>query len=96
MLQINYIRQNKETVISRFRIKNFDATEIVENILILDEQRRQLQTSMDEMLAEANKIAKSIGQLIKTGKQDEAALLKEKSSFYKSEAKKAADELDIV
>jgi seryl-tRNA synthetase len=96
MLQINYIRQNKETVISRLKIKNFDATEIIETILNLDEQRRQLQTSMDEMLAEANKIAKSIGQLIKTGKQDEANLLKEKSAFYKTEANKASDALEAV
>ena len=33
MLQVNFIRQNKEEVIDRLRVKNFDAAEIVESLL---------------------------------------------------------------
>ncbi|MBE0638508.1 MAG: serine--tRNA ligase [Bacteroidales bacterium] len=94
MLQINVIRQNKEEVINRLKVKNFDATSLIETILSLDEKRRETQTKMDETLAEANRIAKSIGELFKSGKQHEANQLKEQSALLKSAAKKMADDLD--
>lgn len=80
MLQINFIRQNKEEVISRLKIKHFDAAHLVEMIIRLDEQRRELQTKTDETLAEANQIAKSIGQLYKSGRHQEAGEMKDRKS----------------
>jgi seryl-tRNA synthetase len=96
MLQINFIRQNKDAVINRLKIKNFDASGLVDSILAFDEQRRELQTKMDETLAETNKIAKSIGQLYKTGRQDEANQMKAHSATLKTEAKNMSDKLDTV
>lgn len=94
MLQINVIRQNKEEVINRLKVKNFDATTLIETILALDEKRRETQTKMDETLAEANRIAKSIGELFKSGRQHEADQLKEQSTQLKTSAKIMADDLD--
>lgn len=96
MLQINFIRQNKEEVISRLKIKHFDAAHLVEMIIRLDEQRRELQTKTDETLAEANQIAKSIGQLYKSGRQQEAGEMKERSAELKAAAKQMSEELEAV
>ncbi|MBI3500714.1 MAG: serine--tRNA ligase [Bacteroidetes bacterium] len=88
MLQLNYIRENKEEVITRLAVKNFDSKVHVEKILSLDNDRRKIQTELDGLNAEANTLAKQIGELFKTGKQAEANELKSKSTTLKESAKK--------
>ena len=88
MLQLNYIRENKEDVITRLSVKNFDAKDQVEKILVMDNDRRKTQTELDALNAEANTIAKQIGDLFKSGKQAEANDLKNKSGAVKESAKK--------
>jgi len=88
MLQLSYIRENKDDVVARLAVKNFDAKEQVEKILSLDSDRRKIQTELDALNAEANTLAKQIGELFKTGKQAEANDLKNKSGALKESAKK--------
>ena len=88
MLQLNYIRENKDEVIARLAVKNFNANEHVEKILSLDNDRRKIQTELDALNAEANTLAKQIGELFKTGKQAEANDLKNKSGALKESSKK--------
>ena len=66
MLTINLIRENPSFVIERLKIKNFDATEIVNTVLGLDRRRRDLQMQSDTILAELNSLSKQIGSLYKT------------------------------
>lgn len=87
MLQISAIRSNPEEIISRLAIKNFDAKEIIHKIINLDEERRAIQKQLDDNLAEANLLAKEIGNLFKSGKAAEANNLKEKNAEIKSAAK---------
>jgi seryl-tRNA synthetase len=94
MLQITTIRQQPEEVVARLKIKNFDAATQVESIVALDEQRRELQARLDETLATANRLAKSIGDLYKAGKADEASRQKEESAVLKNTSKALGDELD--
>jgi len=94
MLQINFIRENTEEVIRRLKIKNFDASGLVNQIIDIDEKRRLSQTKLDESLAEANKIAKSFGQLFKEGKREEAELLKARTAELKIISKDLSDELE--
>jgi seryl-tRNA synthetase len=94
MLQINFIRENPEEVINRLKIKNFDASVLVDQIIGIDEKRRLSQTKLDDSLAEANKIAKSFGQLFKEGKREEAELLKARTAELKIISKELSDELD--
>ncbi len=94
MLQINFIRENPEEVINRLKIKNFDASVLVDQIIGIDEKRRLSQTKLDDSLAEANKIAKSFGQLFKEGKREEADLLKTRTAELKIISKELSDELD--
>ena len=86
MLQVPYIRNHKEEVITKLAVKNFDAKDIIDEIIALDEKRRKTQAELDDTLAESNKLSKEIGMLYKSGKVDEAnakkgetADLKEKS-----------------
>ena len=94
MLQINFIRENPEEVINRLKTKNFDASVLVDQIIGIDEKRRLSQTKLDDSLAEANKIAKSFGQLFKEGKREEAELLKARTAELKIISKELSDELD--
>lgn len=94
MLQINFIRENPEEVINRLKTKNFDASTLVGQIIEVDEKRRLSQTKLDDSLAEANKIAKSFGQLFKEGKREEAELLKTRTAELKIISKDLSDELE--
>ena len=86
MLQVPYIRNHKEEVITKLAVKNFDAKSIIDEIIVLDDKRRKTQAELDDTLAESNMLSKQIGMLYKSGNIDEAnakklatADLKEKS-----------------
>jgi seryl-tRNA synthetase len=93
MLSLAYIRENRDEVIRRLQIKNFKGVELVDNIIAIDSQRRQLQKQLDDNLAKANAIAKQIGQLYQQGKREEADKLKEETTALKEASKAFQDEL---
>jgi seryl-tRNA synthetase len=93
MLTINLIREKKEFVIERLKVKNFDAEEIINRILTLDASRREIQTETDMMQAEMNRISKEIGSLMKDGKKDEAELAKGKTYSLKEKIKSFSDKM---
>jgi seryl-tRNA synthetase len=96
MLQVNYIREHKEEVLKGLAVKNFKQPELVEEVLKLDEQRRQTQTQLDSLLAEANAAAKQIGELMRQGKKDEAEAIKAQGSSSKESQKTLSDQLEIL
>ncbi|MFO7879567.1 MAG: serine--tRNA ligase [Bacteroidota bacterium] len=83
MLNIKTIRDNKSLLIERLKIKNFDAAEIIEDLLQTDEERKKLQSENDKLLAEQKQISKSIGQLFKEGKAEEANAARQKTGELK-------------
>jgi seryl-tRNA synthetase len=93
MLQVSYIRENKEQVLERLSVRNFNQPELVEQIISLDEQRRSTQSQGDALQAEANAAARQIGELMKAGKRDEADAIKAKTSAAKDEIKRLQDDL---
>ena len=97
MLQLSYIRENKEDVLKRLAIKNFkDAESIIDTILQLDDNRKLAQRQADDVKAEANGLAKQIGELMKTGKKEEAETLKLKTTELKQNEKQFDDELKAI
>ena len=94
MLQIQILRENPEQVIARLKVKNFDATELINNILTLDAQLRQLKKNLDNNLMEQGKIAKSIGQMFKEGRREEAEQMKAQTAELKAQEKEMQAELD--
>ncbi len=87
MLQLNFIRENADLVIDSLKIKNFDASKLVEEILESDNNRRATQKNLDDLLAKANRLSKEIGQLFKEGKRDEAEQVKKESTELKQQAR---------
>ena len=94
MLQIAYIRENKDKVINALAKRNIDVAPIVTEIIALDEQRRATQVELDTILSESNKLSKDIGDLMKSGEKSKAAILKEKTVSLKEKSKNVAEELD--
>lgn len=93
MISIQKIREQKDLVIQRLAVKNFDATATIEQILEIDETRRTTQKELDALLNEANVLAKNIGELMKSGKKAEAEELKNKSSALKESSKSLGEKL---
>ena len=87
MLQVQFLRENKESVVQSLKVKNFDASTIIDKVIELDDNRKSTQSSSDDLLARANSIAKEIGVLFKSGKGEEANSLKEESSQIKEKTK---------
>ena len=97
MLQLNYIRDNKDEVLKRLAIKNFkDAENIINSVIELDNNRRSKQKEGDAVKAEANTIAKQIGELMKSGQKEEAEKQKAKTSELKQKEKQLDEELKNI
>lgn len=92
MLTLKLIQNNPEFVIERLKVKNFDATEIINQVNELNTQRKNTQSKVDNLKAEMNNLSKEIGLLYKQNKTEEANAAKEKTSVLKDEIK----ELDTL
>lgn len=103
MLTFKLLREDPEYVVRKLAVKNFDAREIVDKIIALDENRRRLQTELDGCLAQQKQKAAQIGGLMKEGRRDEAeavkaevAALKEHSKDLESKSQANNSELDSL
>jgi seryl-tRNA synthetase len=95
MLQVQFIRDHKETVLKGLAKRNFENAEsIIEEVLSADEKRRATQVSLDNTLAESNKISKEIGAFFKSGEIQKASLLKEKTGQLKEQSKALSEALN--
>jgi seryl-tRNA synthetase len=93
MLTIKYIQENRDEVVRRLSIKNFKNTDIVDQIIEVDKQRRQVQNEMDNQQAEMNALSKQIGLLFKENKQTEADTAKQKTADLKEDIKNLSQQL---
>jgi len=93
MLTINLIREKKDFIIERLRVKNFEAEDIINKILKLDASRREIQAKTDLLQGDMNRISKEIGSLMKDDKRDEAEAAKEKTYSLKEEIRVLSDKL---
>ena len=83
MLQVQFLRENKDRVLEGLNKRNFKQTDLVEEAISVDDGRKKLQFDLDENLAEMNKISKEIGLLMKEGKKEEAEKAKSKTAEFK-------------
>ena len=87
MLEITLIRTQPEEVKQRLGIKNFKELNLVDEVLVLDEKRRNVQKQLEDNLGRQNLIAKEIGDLFKAGKKEEADKKKAETATLKEESK---------
>ncbi len=94
MLTLKLLRENPEFVIERLAVKNFDANEIVANILEQDRLRRSYQTELDSSLAQQKIKAKEIGAFMQQGKKAEAEVAKADVAAMKAQSKELEAKMD--
>lgn len=92
MLTLKQIREDKEGVVRRLARKYFDGATIIDEVLALDDKRRQAQQQLDACLAEQNSLSKEIGALMKQGQRDEAEAKRQRVADLKQESKRLEDE----
>lgn len=94
MLQLNFIKENKDLTIKGLERKYFkNAAETVEQVLSLDQIRKDTQLELDNTLAQSNNLAKEIGALMKEGKKEEAEAIKGKTAELKVTSKDLEEKL---
>ena len=96
MLSVAFIRENKDLVIERLAIRNFNnATSIIEEVIDKDVLRRSTQAELDGALSESNKLSKEIGILFKSGEVQKANIVKEKTLQLKELTKTLSEKLTL-
>ena len=93
MLQVNFLRENKERVTAGLNKRNFKQIELVDEAISTDDERKKLQFELDQNLTEMNKISKEIGILMKEGKKEEAEKAKSKTAAYKENSQNLQQKL---
>ena len=84
MLQISFIRQNKELVKERLSLRNFGDLSLVDKVVKLDEQVRKLKVDSETLQADMNTASKAIGQLMAKGEKDAAEQKMQEITQHKS------------
>lgn len=96
MLQVSYIRDNKEEVLQGLKKRKFKEIELVDSALQLDDNRKRLQFELDEKLAELNSVSKEIGVLIKSGQKQLAEEAKTRTSELKNSIQTLKSQLEKI
>ena len=96
MLTLTDIRTKRDELVQALAKRHFNAGPILDRIIELDEQRRSTQTQLDNLLSEANAIARSIGQLMKEGKHAEAEEQKSRTGAIKEESSSLKEALNGI
>ncbi len=97
MLQLAYIRDNKDAVLTGLQKRHFtNAEAIIEQVLTLDQHRRDTQRDLDDTLAQSNAKAKEIGALMKSGDKAAAEAAKAETTNLKVHSKELEDALRLA
>lgn len=92
MLHIPIIRKNKKEIIELLKIRNFDASNLIDTLLEQDDSRKKTQKELDELLAKSNQLSRKIGELYKSGEVEKANQLKTTSAEIKVHTKSLQDQ----
>ena len=93
MLRVSDINENIDNISLLLSKRNIDVKDKLVEILKIDKSRRSIQSELDGVLAESNKLAKEIGDLFKSGQAEKASILKEKASSLKPKSKSLSEKL---
>lgn len=83
MLQLGFIRSNREKVLEGLKKKNFQDLDMIDKIIASDDLRKNLQFKTEELLAQRNAASKAIGALMAQGKHEEVEAKKAEVSAIK-------------
>lgn len=96
MLQIHYIRENKDTVIQRLQERQVsNAADVVAQLLAIDQQRRSAQVTLDTASAKLHQLTKQVEELRKEDKKEAVTVIRSQSQALKATIKELSHELKI-
>lgn len=84
MLLPNFIKENREDILEALKKRNFQETHLLDEIIDLDQKRKDIQSESDNLLASVNKSSKEIGGLFKQGKREEASSIQAQVKEWKT------------
>ena len=93
MLTLKIIRERPDFIVERLKVKNFDAASCVRQVLTADNERKALQTLLDNNLAEQNAVARQIGALMQQGNKEAAEAAKQQTATLKERSKTLEQQL---
>ncbi|MEO6906125.1 MAG: serine--tRNA ligase [Ginsengibacter sp.] len=96
MLQVNFIKSNREDVLKGLAKKHFAETSLVDKIISLDDERKKLQFELDERQSKINSFSKEIGQLMAKGEKRLAEEKKLEVASMKSFLQPVSEQLNVV
>ena len=94
MLTVNYIRENKTEAIERLAVKQFNANQILDEVILKDDLRKKTQSDLDQILSRSNQLAKMIGGFYKSGEKEKAEEVKKETAQLKIKSKELNDLLN--
>ena len=86
MLTLTQIREERDQIIEALSKRGIDTTQSIDKIISLDQERRSLQKELDDTLAQSNSLSRQIGELIKSGKREEAERIKSETAGLKQKS----------
>ena len=83
MLQVTYLRQHTQLAKDKLAIKHFSNLDLVDQVIAIDDQRKRVQASFDELQSKVNAASKEIGNHMAKGEKEQAETLKQNVGAWK-------------
>tara|TARA_B000000532_G_scaffold71457_1_gene56930 strand:+ start:406 stop:1674 length:1269 start_codon:yes stop_codon:yes gene_type:complete len=96
MLTLNHIREERDQIIKALSKRGLDVSESIDQIISQDKERRSLQKKLDDTLAESNALSRQIGELMKSGKRNEAEEVKTQTAGLKAKSTELKDSMQSL
>ncbi len=96
MLQVNFLRQNTELAKKKLAIKHFANLNLVDEVIAIDDQRKQLQASFDDLQSKVNAASKEIGGFMAKGEKEKAEELKNNVADWKKQLEPLKEKMSEV
>jgi len=83
MLQVSYLRQHTQLAKDLLAIKHFSNVDLVDQVIAMDDQRKRVQASFDDLQSKVNAASKEIGNHMAKGEKEEAEAIKQNVGAWK-------------
>ena len=83
MLQVTYLRQHTQLAKDLLAIKHFSNVDLVDQVIAMDDQRKRVQASFDDLQSKVNAASKEIGNHMAKGEKEQAEAIKQNVGAWK-------------
>ena len=83
MLQVSYLRQHTQLAKDLLAVKHFSNLDLVDQVIAMDDQRKRVQASFDDLQSKVNAASKEIGNHMAKGEKEQAEAIKQNVGAWK-------------